>query len=301
MTTGKSAAGIVLILGAAALWGTTGTAQTFTPLSLSSLWVGTARLLIASVFFHFCLAIINPVYLKPASLNSLPFALLLVAAMGMAVYNLAFFAGIRLTSVAGGTALALGSGPVWAGLIESIYTRQLPPKSWWLGVGVAIFGLYLVGGESAYSNGWPLHGIGLCLLSGLSYAVYGLCTKRILTSTTPLASVTAVFTLAALMAFVVAGIFTEVPEVRAEELIVLLWLGVFATGIAYLLFSCGLRYLNSRTGIALALAEPVAALLLAITIVGERPAIATYIGIGTLLMGLTMLILCELRANPKCP
>ena len=45
----QSFAGILLILSAAMLWGTTGTAQSFTPLTLSSYWVGSLRLLVAGV------------------------------------------------------------------------------------------------------------------------------------------------------------------------------------------------------------------------------------------------------------
>ncbi len=47
----QSLAGVLLILSAAMLWGTTGTAQTFAPLTLSSYWVGSMRLLVAGVFF----------------------------------------------------------------------------------------------------------------------------------------------------------------------------------------------------------------------------------------------------------
>lgn len=91
MTTNKTVNGVALILCAAVLWGTTGTAQTFAPLTLSSLWVGTIRLLVASVFFLMCVVISNPKDLKSASLRSLPLGFLLIAAFGMAVYNLAFF------------------------------------------------------------------------------------------------------------------------------------------------------------------------------------------------------------------
>ena len=286
-----------MILGAAALWGTTGTAQTFAPSTLSSLWVGSARLLVASFFFLLCIALTKPAYSKSASLDSLPLPYVLIAAAAMAVYNLAFFQGIRLTSVAGGTALALGSGPIWAGLVDVFYTRQLPPKVWWLGVSIAIVGLYFVTGASADTKAWPMHGVALCLLSGLSYAVYGLSTKKILRSTDPLVSVAVVFTLAALIAFSVVWMYAELPELRRDDLIILLWLGVVATGVAYLLFSFGMRYLNSRTGIALALAEPIAALLLAVVIVGERPQIEMFAGIGVMLLGLVLLIFAELRSS----
>jgi DME family drug/metabolite transporter len=50
----------------------------------------------------------------------------------MAAYNLAFFAGVRATGVAVGTAVALGSGPIWAGLLQAL-GGQRPPLRWWVG------------------------------------------------------------------------------------------------------------------------------------------------------------------------
>ena len=43
--------GVALVLGAAALWGTTGTAQSLAPPALPSAWVGALRLVVAGVFF----------------------------------------------------------------------------------------------------------------------------------------------------------------------------------------------------------------------------------------------------------
>jgi len=43
--------GVLMVLGAAMLWGTTGTAQSFAPPQLSSYWVGTFRLVFAGMFF----------------------------------------------------------------------------------------------------------------------------------------------------------------------------------------------------------------------------------------------------------
>ncbi|MDC0435296.1 DMT family transporter, partial [bacterium] len=111
--------GIILILTAAVLWGTTGTAQTFAPLTLSSYWVGAIRLLVAGGFFVLWLGVRDIRQFSVARLQALPWSMILIAALGITTYNLAFFAGVRSTSVAIGTAIALGSGPVWAGILQS--------------------------------------------------------------------------------------------------------------------------------------------------------------------------------------
>ena len=49
--TRHSARGMALVLLAAMLWGTTGTAQSLAPATLSPYWVGALRLVIGSAFF----------------------------------------------------------------------------------------------------------------------------------------------------------------------------------------------------------------------------------------------------------
>lgn len=289
--------GIILILCAAMLWGTTGTAQTFAPLTLSSYWVGSMRLLVAGGFFLLWLVCSNASALKPSQLKQLPWISIVLAAAGMAVYNLAFFAGIRATSVALGTALALGSGPVWAGFLQIVVTRQKPPMLWWTALMVCVLGLLLTSIGSQGQVKLPLSGIVLCLLSGLSYAVYALASKQIVGKTSPTIATASVFLLAALIALPAAGLLAGKPSLSVGDVLVMLWLGVVATGVAYLLFTTGLKSVSSATGVALALAEPVTAVVLAVLVVGERPASISYLGLMLMLFGLGILVRSEVRGK----
>ena len=290
----QSLAGVLLILSAAMLWGTTGTAQTFAPLTLSSYWVGSMRLLVAGAFFLLWMGLSSVDELRPSRLRQLPWQAIIIAAIGMAVYNLAFFAGIRATSVALGTALALGSGPIWAGFLQLAVTRQRPSRRWWLAVSICVVGLALTTLGSQGSMSLPLAGFALCLLSGLSYAVYALATKHIVATTSPGLATASVFTLAALIALPVAALLAGKPVVSTSDIAVMLWLGVVATGVAYLLFSAGLRWVSSATGVALALAEPIAAVILAVLIVGERPGPISLSGLLLMFVGLSVLIRSEI-------
>ena len=290
----KSSTGIALILGAAMLWGSTGTAQTFAPLSLSSYWVGTGRLVVAGIFFVLLLMLRDIGDLRWKRLRLLPWGAIVLGAAGMAVYNLAFFAGVRATGVAVGTAVALGSGPLWAGLLQALITRQKPQAIWWVAVTIAVSGLVLTTLGPNEGTSLSLSGLLLCLFSGLSYALYALSTKHIVAQATPAVGTATVFTLAAVLALPFAFLLAGQPELHAADLSVMLWLGVVATGVAYLLFSSGLRYVSSATGVALALAEPVTAVILAILIVGERPGLIALLGLGLILGGLALLIRSEL-------
>ena len=265
--------GIPLVLGAAVLWGTTGTAQSFATPTLSSYWVGGFRLGTAALFFLIWLLVGERAALRPVALARLPWRLVAGAAASMTLYNLAFFAGVRASGVALGTALALGSGPLWAGLLQTLASRRAPAPLWWLGVGIAVTGLTLAFAGAGRTTVTP-HGVALCLLSGLSYALYARLTATLVggggsVSVGVLTGV--VFSLAALLALPCAWLLAGTPRVLPTDLAVLAWLGVVATGIAYLLFGLGLRHVSSATGVALALAEPLAAVGFALLIVGERP------------------------------
>ena len=67
-----------------------------------------------------------------------------------------------------------------------------------------------------------------------------------------------------------------------------LWLGVAATGFAYLLYGYGLRSLDTATATTLTLAEPLTAALIAMIVLDERLTPLEWVGAGVVLVGLTL-------------
>lgn len=297
---------MALVLIAAVLWGTTGTAQSLAPGLLSPLWVGAWRLALAGGFFLVLLSLRHRATLAPAALVHLPWWPMVGAALCMALYNLAFFAGVRASGIAVGTAIALGSGPIWAGLLQAVIGAGAPNKAWWIGTALAVTGgVLMVTGPAADGPArFSAEGTALCLTAGLAYAVYATLNQRMVTRAAPATVTGIVFTLAALMAVPLAGWLSGAsgwPEVTSRTdlaltLSVLLWLGVAATGVAYLCFSHALRHIPAATGVTLALAEPVTAFLLAVLLVGERPGLTAAIGLLAVLGGLLLVMKSEWRA-----
>lgn len=295
--------GIALALAAAALWGTTGTAQSLAPLALSPVWVGAWRLVVAALFFVALsrgLAAAegkNPLIPAGATPAATGWTVL-AAAASIAVYNLCFFAGVRASGVAVGTAVAIGSGPIWAGLIQRLMLRQSLTPAWWAGTALAVAGgtLMVTVGQGVASVPWV--GMVLCLGAGLSYAAYTFFNKHLVRVWSPAGVNARVFGGAALMCCAVAPALApwSLPDVRSWA--VLLWLGVVATGVSYLLFTTALRTISGPTGVALALGEPVTAFALAVLVVGERPGWSALGGLMLVLAGLAMVIRAELRGDP---
>lgn len=291
--------GVALVLAAAALWGTTGTAQSLAPPQLASVWVGALRLAVAGLFFGAWLAVIRVRGTASAASARPPvplsWPLVMAAAACMAAYNLAFFAGVRALGVAVGTALAIGSSPLWGGLLQGVFARRAPAGAWWLGTVLAVTGGVLLVGEGAQTATVSVGGVLACLGAGLSYAAFALLNHGLVARAEPGRVTGAVFTLAALLAVPVAVALAGVPSMGVRDLAIVAWLGVASTGVAYLLFSHGLRHISGATGVALALFEPVTAFVLAVVVVGERPGLMAVLGLLGVLAGLALVVRAEMR------
>ena len=289
--------GVLMALAAAVLWGTTGTAQSLAPAGLSPLWVGALRLAIAGVFFALLVAWAGRGAWQSLARLSWPHALL--AAVCVAAYNLSFFAGVKAVGVGLGTAVAIGSGPIWAGLMQTVLQRRWPTPVWWAGTLLGVAGGTLMALDGAQRMPFDAAGIALCLLAGLAYSSYALLNQQMVRQVHPGAVNLVVFGGAAVLAVAAAAVLAGPWTLSAGAWGVMLYLGVVATGVAYLLFSNALRRISGATGVTLALAEPVTAFGLAIVVVHETPSVLAFLGLAGVLAGLGLVIWSELRSTRR--
>lgn len=290
--------GVALVLLAASLWGTTGTAHGLADSALAATWFGALRLAVAALFFAALASMANVHRGAHAVHGDATWPACIGAGLCMAAYNLAFFAGIRTSGVALGTAVALGSGPLWAGVLQALLQRRWPALSWWFGTALAVTGGALMAGIGGAASGTAgAWGLTMCSIAGLSYAVYTLLVKR-LAATLPTATITLrAFAVAAAVALPIAAWSSGLPAtLSGREAATVLYLGVFSTGVAYLLFSLALRRVSAATGVALALFEPVMACLLAAGVLGEAVGAAAWGGLALVLAGVVVVVRAELSA-----
>lgn len=286
--------GIVLALSAAILWGTTGTSQHFAGGHVSPVWIGALRIAIAAVFFGVLVLATERDRAPRAAAPGL-WRRQLLAGASIAIYNLAFFAGVKLAGVAVGTMIGIGSAPLFAGALQALITRRPPSRLWWCGTALAVCG----GSAIALGNGGvapaSVGGLLLCLLAGLSYAVYTLTAKSLSVYASPARASLWVFGTAALIALpaawaIVPSGAADLVAAGARSWLVVAWLGLVATGVSYLLFSSALRFISGATGVALALAEPLTAFTLAVLVLGEPLRASGVAGIVLILSGLALVI-----------
>jgi DME family drug/metabolite transporter len=282
-----------LVLLSAVCFGTTGTAQALGPDGASPLTVGAARVALGAMLL--LLTVRLDAGSAATRLASRP---LVVGGLGVAGYQLCFFAAVDDTGVAVGTVAALGSAPAFAGLGGWLVDGIRPGKAWTVatalaGVGVALMALSGSGAEVSAT------GVVLALGAGASYAVFTLASKRLLDAGAAVERVMAgVFTLGAVLLVPVLLVGDIGWLASADGVAMALWLGAVPTTLAYILFAHGLRLLPASEVATLTLAEPVTAAALGAIALGERPGPLAVTGIALIIGGLAVLALRGQRGDP---
>ncbi len=273
------------VLLAAALFGTTGTAQALGPSATTPLGVGAARLVLGGLALLALLPLVGGRRAEVLALWRTPAGL--VAGLCTGLYQVCFFAAVERAGVAVGTLAAIGSGPVLTGLLAVWLLGERPGRTWLAATGLCLTGLaLLVLGGGADGAADPL-GVLLALAAGLAYAAYTVLAKRQLDEGHAPAVVMAA-------AFGLGGLLS-VPLLLTQPLgwvatpggaVLVGYLGLVTVTLAYLLFVRGLAVLPAGPVTTLVLAEPVVATALGVVVLDERLALPGAVGAGLVLVGL---------------
>lgn len=277
--------GVLLILCAAVLWGTTGTSQAFAPTGSTPLTIGALRLAVAGIFlFVFAMGRDRNFY------RNMPIKLVLAAGVFVAAYQVFFFWGVSLTGVAAGTIVGIGSSPVFAGILGRLFLKEkLQPK--WVGATIcAIMGCALLAGSSSALT-ISIPGILLSAGAGFAYATYTIFIKMLLPNRSASAVTAMVFCTGAVLLLPLLYGTNLTWTLQPAGLLVVLHLGIIATAVSYILFSRGLALTQASTAVTLSLAEPVTAGMLGVFVLGERLGFIAWCGVFCILAGLTILAL----------
>ena len=293
--------GIALAASAAIFWGTAGVAQSFIVGNIPPLWVAAFRLCIASLFFVSILYISHRALLRNSlELMSKHVRLILLTGFFIVTFNFGFFFGVKATGIAVGAATMIGSAPIWAGILDIFLNRRIPAPLWWLGTSCATSGGVLM--VVAQASTWQIDPFGLtaCLLSGLFYAAYTISSSKLVQRMSPLVVTSSTFSVATMMAIPMALIFSGLPShITTIDCMVVGYLGIVVTGIAYLLFSFALTRISATTGVAMSLIEPVTAFFMAILVAGEPITWLAFLGLCLILVGLHFVLAAEAQMVNK--
>ncbi|HET7356953.1 MAG TPA: EamA family transporter [Nocardioidaceae bacterium] len=274
-----------LVLGGAALFGTVGTAEVLGPV-VPAAGLGAGRLLVAAALLLALAVAGGHAAALPGCLRS---ASTWWAGLGQACFNVCFLAAMLQAGVAVGTLVAIGATPIITGLL----TRQVS-RRWLVATGVAVAGLVLLVGGQAVGRSVlqpSVLGIGLALGASASYATYIIAGNAAVARglpTTPYLAAT--FGVSAVLTLPLLAFGDTDWMARASAWLLVGYLAVVPTVVAYSLFNRGLRGVRSATASTLGLLEPVVAALLATLVLGERLSAVAVAGAALILVGLVLIV-----------
>lgn len=276
--------GMLLVLAAACLWGTTGTSQALAPETSSPLTIGAMRLVIGGISLTL-LSLLNG-GLRRWNFN---YPLILLAGFFVALYQVSFFSGVKLTGVAAGTIVGIGSSPVFAGILDLLVAKKPPGRRWYFSTLFAITGcaILVVNGSTIHIN---TLGILLSMLAGLTYASYALLIKMLIVDRDAEEITSLVFLTGAifLCPILLSYDLSWLAEINGWLLMV--HLGLFATALSYYLFARGLEHIPVSSAVTLSLAEPLTATVLGVVVVGEKLSGVAWSGLFLILSGIIILV-----------
>lgn len=281
----------IFVLLGAILWGTTGTAQTFLPDSAHPFIISAGRSATGGLFL-----LILMVLLKKIKFRSWPWKQTLYAAICISLFQLLFFSSVRLTGVAVASVVAIGSAPVFSGLIEWIFLKMRPTKVWGFSTGLAIIGcmlLFVTKGEVSINP----FGVLYSLIAGIIFALYTMTSKSMLQKEEAMSVVAMTFSLSAILLTPSYFLFDVSWLNDAGNIGIIFYLGIATTSIAYVLYGWGLRKIPASSALTLSLAEPTTAALLGVVVVGEILSTTSWMGIGLLLGSIAILTLGSKSAS----
>jgi DME family drug/metabolite transporter len=272
---------------ASLLWGTTGTAASFMPDDVSPLAIGASTMAVGGILLFAVSARQAMLALRSRASRGW----LLLGAVGVVVYPLAFYASMDLAGVAIGNVVSLGTGPLFAAMLEWLIERHRPTLLWLVCTAFAIVGIVLLalGGEG---TGAPavVPGVLLGLVAGLSYSLYTYSSSRaIRTGQAPRGVMGGMFGVGALALLPVLLVFGAPLLQSWTSVGIAAYLALAPMFLAYLLFGIGMRTLRSSTATTITLLEPFVATILAVLVVGERLDAVGWVGLGLILVAVTVL------------
>ncbi len=202
---------------------------------------------------------------------------------GLATYQAAYFAAVATAGVSIATLVALGLAPLLVAVGAAVLGHGRPDRATGTALLVALAGLVLLVGVSAGGDGGDAVLLGALAAVGCAVAYAGVV---LLSSQVPdgVPTTTVGFTVGALLLTPVALAAGLDLTADPVALVLLAYLGVVASALAYGLFFTGVRTVPAAVASIVTLLEPLTATALAAAVLGERLSPAALAG-GAMMLG----------------
>jgi DME family drug/metabolite transporter len=285
--------GVLAIVVASLLWGTTGTAASFSP-DISPLAIGAFAMGMGGVLLVFTAR--KKLLVDHKRLLAQP-KVLLFGALSIAIYPLAFYSSMALSGVAMGTVVSIATAPFFAAILERVISKKPISLQWLVSFLIGATGIVLLvlgkeqsgyGPESLFVQNL---GIALGFIAGLTYASYSWAARHLIENgVDPQSSMSGMFGCAALILLPSLWLTGENLFTSATNTQVSLYMAVVPMYLGYLLFASGLKLIDASKATLITLIEPLMATILAVVIIGEDFKIMGWFGMALVSLCLLMQI-----------
>lgn len=287
----ESFKGVIAIIIASFLWGTTGAAASYSP-DVSSLAIGAFSMGIGGVLL--VITARKKLFIDYKLILEQPKVLLLGAA-SVAIYPLAFYTSMQLSGVAIGTVVSIATAPFFAAILERLISKKKISLQWVLSFVVGAIGIALLtlsrdqNNNTAYSINQQSLGILLGCVAGLTYAGYSWAARRLIESGIHSnSSMSGLFGCAALLLLPSLWFTGDNLFSSSINALVSLYMAIIPMFLGYLLFGFGLNYIDASKATLITLIEPCVATILAVFIIGEKFKVIGWIGVALVSLCLLM-------------
>ncbi|WP_367320316.1 DMT family transporter [Streptomyces sp. HUAS ZL42] len=296
--------GSLCVLVASVLWGTTGTVATFAP-AVGPLAIGAVAMGLGGLLQALLAA---PRIVRETSVLRAQRGVVVLGALSVGAYPLAFYTSMHLAGVAAGTVVTIGSAPLASAVIERVVDGRRLTRRWMTGAALGLSGTVLLctaeaarahPGAGTHSAQTTVLGVGLGLVAGFAYALYSWAAHRLIShGVTSGAAMGAVFGLGGLLLLPVL-LTTGTPLLDSwSNAAVGAYMALVPMFLGYVLFGWGLAHVPASTATTLSLLEPAVAAVLAVLVVGERLPLLGRAGIA-LVVGCLAVLTTPTRATAQ--
>ncbi len=192
-------------------------------------------------------------------------------------------------TTAANAALLVNSSPIYVAVLAPLVLHEARARYTWASLALAVTGMIFVSNPAELQLSWDsLGGIAAGALSGLTYALVMLIGRGLRGAVTGLTQTLWSNGLTALV--LLPWALRDVPaQTVADNVHLLIPLGVFSLGLSYLLYFLGLQRIPAQVVSVVALLEPVSGVLFGLFLFDEIPNLLGVAGGGLILVSIYLI------------
>ena len=202
-----------------------------------------------------------------------------------------------LTTPASTTAVIFSSNPLFVALFAALILKEGISTSKALGMVTGLVGVFILFMDKIELASILSSGPGLVLMAAITFALYTVLGKRLTLKNTDSLVMTSISFIIGSFILVPFMIVFNVPLLAWDVQVLphIIYLGVFVSGLAYMLYFYGLANINTSAGALIYFIKPALAALFSVFLLEEKLTLNFHLGTVVILVGLTIVNYRKLR------